>query len=296
VTQPKLTIAIPTYNRASKLEKQLAWAVNAIDGRWDEVELIVSDNASPDETPAVCDRWKALSHGALRIQRQQSNIGLVRNVLACIEAARGEFVWVVGDDDTIFPEAFPWVLDCIQREPSARLGYLFLNFRSTNGYDGSPIRERILPFEDDKLAVPGTALFEECAEIDDAGMLLISANIYSTQLARDAIERWPAITTNLAFPLFLSGYAAMHAGMLVLASPALECPYHTASHLGRWLNTLYLDIPAVYLALYREGYSSRFIRPRILSRVSYVVYALRFPVQFLKSLRIYLHAAMLRRD
>lgn len=34
MTQPLLTIAIPTYNRARELDRQLEWAVNAIGGRW----------------------------------------------------------------------------------------------------------------------------------------------------------------------------------------------------------------------------------------------------------------------
>ena len=33
MTQPRLTIAIPTYNRAKQLDRQLNWAVNAIAGR-----------------------------------------------------------------------------------------------------------------------------------------------------------------------------------------------------------------------------------------------------------------------
>jgi abequosyltransferase len=36
MTQPKLTIAIPTYNRAQQLDRQLNWAVNAIAGRRDK--------------------------------------------------------------------------------------------------------------------------------------------------------------------------------------------------------------------------------------------------------------------
>ncbi|MCS6773581.1 MAG: glycosyltransferase, partial [Thermoflexales bacterium] len=61
MSSPLLTIAIPTYNRSRELDRQLAWAVEAIAGRWQDVELIVSDNASPDETPHVCQTWRRLS-------------------------------------------------------------------------------------------------------------------------------------------------------------------------------------------------------------------------------------------
>lgn len=295
MTTPRLTIAIPSYNRASRLDRQLAWAVNAIDGRWNECELIVSDNASPDNTPQVCEAWRAASQGKLRVIRQPKNIGLVRNVLACINAAHGDFVWVVGDDDTILPETFPWVLDCVRRESPTRLGYVLLNFRTTNNYGGDVIQDRVYPFQDDIFALPGMDLFQKCVALDEFHILLISANVYSTQLAKQAVERWPAMVANLAFPLFLSGYASAHAGMLIHAEPSLVYPHHTASHLKTWLNTVFLDLPAAYLALLEEGYSESFIRPRILSRLSLIVYGLYFPLQFLKSLRVYFRALRLRK-
>ena len=294
MTALRLTIAIPSYNRASKLYNQLEWAVNAISGRWDQCELLVSDNASPDNTLQVCNAWHTISHGNLRVLRQPKNVGLVRNVLACINAAHGDFVWVVGDDDRILPSTFPWVLECVQRESPHELGHILLNFSTTNGYDGALIKERVFPVQQDRRVAPGRIFFEEYTTIDEAAMLLISANIYATQVAKTAITRWSAINNNLAFPLFLSGYAAAHSGMLIRAEPSLIYPHHTGSHLATWLNTVFLDIPAAYLALLSEGYSTAFVRPRVLERVSLLVYAKRFPLKFLKSLYIYLQAGRLK--
>lgn len=294
MTAPRLTIAIPSYNRASKLYNQLAWAVNAIDGRWDQCELLVSDNASPDNTAQVCEAWRAMTQGNLRVLRQPRNIGLVRNVLACISAAHGDFVWVVGDDDPILPSTFPWILDCLQRESSHELGYVLLNFSTANGYDGAQTRERVFPVKQDRSAVPGRALFEEYTVIDEAAMLLISANIYATEIVKTAITRWSAISNNLAFPLYLSGYAAAHGGMLIRAEPSLIYPHNTGSHLDTWLNTVFLDIPSAYLALLNEGYSSEFVRPRVLTRASLLVYAARFPQKFLMALRVYWQATRLK--
>ncbi|HAJ36086.1 MAG TPA: hypothetical protein DCL15_10370 [Chloroflexi bacterium] len=292
--EPLLTIAIPTYNRAQKLDKQLAWAVNAIDGRWDEVELIVSDNASPDETPQVCEKWKAVSQGNLQVQRQQTNVGLVRNVLFCITKAQGEFVWVVGDDDTILADTLDWVLKQLWSNQKAGLSYLHLNVQTQNGYEGEILQERVYPFQNDKLALPGVKLFQECADLEEGWMLLITANIYATHTVRKAIARWPHIRNNLAFPLFLSGYAAMNGSMMVRAEPSLIYPHHTGSHLQTWLKTVYHDIPAAYWALYNEGYGADFIRRRILMRVSFLVYAIKFPIQFVKSMYVYLMAAILK--
>jgi O-antigen/teichoic acid export membrane protein len=53
-----LTIAIPTYNRGRCLDQQLGWVTRSIADRWAQVELIVSDNGSSDNTPEVCMRWR----------------------------------------------------------------------------------------------------------------------------------------------------------------------------------------------------------------------------------------------
>ena len=292
--RPQLTIAIPTYNRAQKLDRQLAWTINAIAGRWDEVELVVSDNASPDATPQICEKWRSASDGRLRVVRQPNNLGLIRNVLTCIEQAQGRYVWVVGDDDVIFDGALDWILTQLSTHDADALSFLHLNVRTQNGYEGAILQERIYPFREDKETCPGGALFEECVEIDENWMLLITANIYATPVARAAIQRWPGMTKNFAFPLFLSGYAAAQGAMIVRAEPSILYPHHTGSHLRTWLKTLYHDIPEAYMRLLQEGHRPEFIRRRILSRASFLVFMMRFPLHFLRSLQFYFAANRLK--
>lgn len=99
--KPLLTIAIPTYNRASFLRELLA--VLAPDLK-DEprVELIISDNSSPDETSSVVQAFIACG---LRVGyiRNVQNIGADANFLQCFERARGKYVWIFSDDDLIVP-------------------------------------------------------------------------------------------------------------------------------------------------------------------------------------------------
>ena len=51
VTKPLLTIAIPTHNRASCLKDLLILLADQVKSE-PRIELIISDNASPDETPS----------------------------------------------------------------------------------------------------------------------------------------------------------------------------------------------------------------------------------------------------
>jgi glycosyltransferase involved in cell wall biosynthesis len=99
-----LTIAFPTYKRAALLDRQLAWLSRALTGHEAACEVFISDNASPDETPAVVGRWRealAARGATVRSHRNAENVGAIRNIARCITSARGRYVWTVGDDDVI---------------------------------------------------------------------------------------------------------------------------------------------------------------------------------------------------
>ena len=101
ITRPLLTIAVPTYNRANCLRELLSRLADQLKNE-PRVELIISDNASPDETPAVVADFVA--HGLkVRYIRNSENIGPDANFLQCFEQASGKYVWLFSDDDLIVP-------------------------------------------------------------------------------------------------------------------------------------------------------------------------------------------------
>jgi abequosyltransferase len=99
--RPLLTIAIPTYNRCRYLKELLVVLFEQLRGRSD-VELLISDNATPDETPEAVEEF--VKQGLeVRYIRNDTNIGPDANFLQCFELARGKYVWIFGDDDLIVP-------------------------------------------------------------------------------------------------------------------------------------------------------------------------------------------------
>ena len=101
ITKPLLTIAVPTHNRARCLRELLLVLEDQLKNE-PRVELIISDNASPDETPAVVRDFVARGIG-VRYIRNTQNIGPDANFLQCFEEARGKYVWIFSDDDLIVP-------------------------------------------------------------------------------------------------------------------------------------------------------------------------------------------------
>lgn len=96
-SRPILSICIPTYNRAGFLRECLS-SINPdeLDGR---VEIVVSDNASTDDTLEVLQSLQ--STYPLRYIVQSENLGADRNFDAVVAEAWGEYCWLLGSDDVV---------------------------------------------------------------------------------------------------------------------------------------------------------------------------------------------------
>ena len=111
---PLLTIAVPTYNRSAALGTLLGVLLPQLDDL-PSVELLVSDNASTDDTEGIM-RDLVAQGAPVRYIRQPENLGSDRNFVECFEHARGTFFWLCGDDDVICPGALNKLLPHLRPE------------------------------------------------------------------------------------------------------------------------------------------------------------------------------------
>jgi len=289
--QALLTLAIPTYNRAGYLDRQLSWAAASIGEQWDGCELIVSDNASTDSTPEVCAKWKARLGDHLTVYRQGTNIGSGLNFCFCLQHAKGSYVWLIGDDDVIYPKAVLAVLGILRQ--SSDLGVVLLNFRTTDNYGGPVIASQVYPCTETMWAFPGKDLFLRCLQQNENAMLLITAGIVRTTLAVESIAYWPRVHQNTALATYIRGYAAIRSGMALTADTFLDYPLGSGN-LSRWLVTVFYHIPEVYLRLIKLGFDAPHLRRLILDRAAFLTFMWRFPLDFARSLGVYLQVARMR--
>jgi abequosyltransferase len=109
--RPLLTIAIPTWNRASYLEQNLAQLKSEMRGVAPaEVELLISDNHSTDSTSQVVENAQRAGL-AIRYVRNAENLGWGRNFAQCYELASGTYLLLLGDDDLLTDGALRLLLD-----------------------------------------------------------------------------------------------------------------------------------------------------------------------------------------
>jgi glycosyltransferase involved in cell wall biosynthesis len=116
---PRLSIGLPVYNG----EKFLSEAIESLLGQsYQDFELIVSDNASTDNTAEICRRY-AEQDSRVRYVRQAHNIGLVANHDFVVEEARGELFKCAAYDDLYGRELLARCVEALDADPDAVLAH-----------------------------------------------------------------------------------------------------------------------------------------------------------------------------
>src|SRR5579862_8058719 len=107
-----LAICIPTRNRARLLDRTL----RRLSGCTEVFsEIVVSDNASTDDTSAVIEAWTPRLP-RLRYARQAENVGAFRNIHAAQSLARQTYAFVLSDDDALIPAAIARAVATLEQD------------------------------------------------------------------------------------------------------------------------------------------------------------------------------------
>ena len=136
---PLLTIAIPTYNRAQLLRLCLDRIIHQAQASTEEIEIIVSNNASTDNTKEVALSYLGI-YPSLKYSENAKNYGSDFNIAKCFRLARADYVWIFSDDDLLLPRAIERMIPLLKR---GNLGIIAL---SVNIYRGS-FDESAYPYE-----------------------------------------------------------------------------------------------------------------------------------------------------
>jgi glycosyltransferase involved in cell wall biosynthesis len=114
---PKISIGLPVYNGARYLRE----AIDSILGQtYRDFELIICDNASTDETAAICAEY-AGRELRIRYHRQARNIGATANFNHTFELARGAYFKWAAHDDILAPTYLEKCVTALDQAPDAAL-------------------------------------------------------------------------------------------------------------------------------------------------------------------------------
>lgn len=125
----KISICIPQYNRIAFLLKNLS---SIEQQAYPHLEVVVSDDCSTDNTTEEIEKLIPVYKYPLVYHRFETNKGYDKNLRKSIELASGDYVIVVGNDDTINPQYdLLNLVEFLQAQSFPEIG--FANFQEEEG-------------------------------------------------------------------------------------------------------------------------------------------------------------------
>ncbi len=112
---PKVTVCLPTYNKACYLP---AAVESVLAQEFRDYELLIVNDASPDQTDEIV---RGFEDSRLRYVRNPQNLGLVENWNRCLNLAQGEYAIVFHDDDVMLPGLLSREVEVLDANPAVVL-------------------------------------------------------------------------------------------------------------------------------------------------------------------------------
>jgi glycosyltransferase involved in cell wall biosynthesis len=147
MTAPSLTIGMPVYNGQRFLRQALD---TLLAQTYRDFELLISDNASTDSTPAICAEYAARD-SRIRYVRQSENAGVFDNVTFVLENARGRYFMLVGDDDVYDPAYAAKMIELLEKDPEVDGAYSNFTYVDPNGVTSPSWLKHFLPASNDRV-------------------------------------------------------------------------------------------------------------------------------------------------
>lgn len=207
----KLSILIPTFNHGEYIKVLLESIISQVERRKD-VEVLIADNASTDNTSEICLSFCKKSTN-LKYKRNESNLGFDLNVVGLINSSLGRFSWIIGSDDWLESVAIETVISCIDRFPG-----LTGITAEINTYGKFMEQINILENNADCIELEGS---EEIYLSNKIGYRFgfISAHIFNTGLAKFAIDKGMVLYNKHSVHSMLTHLVRLRASWLFISRP-----------------------------------------------------------------------------
>ncbi len=127
MSEPHVSVVIPTFNRSAFLRQAIT---SVLAQTYSDFELVVSDNASTDDTPAMVTGWL---DGRIRYFRNERNLGMAPNWNASMRHARGGYVALLEDDNWWHPEYLARTVDTLDQHSDIAFVHTAVHLTNAQG-------------------------------------------------------------------------------------------------------------------------------------------------------------------
>jgi len=125
----RVTIGLPVYNGAKYLEAALD---SILAQTFTDFELIISDNASTDNTEEICKKYSAMDE-RIRYHRNDKNLGAAPNFNQVFFLSSSEYFKWSAYDDILEPEYLSKCIEVLDHKPEVVLCFTQVKLIDENG-------------------------------------------------------------------------------------------------------------------------------------------------------------------
>ena len=130
-TTPTISIGLPVYNG----ERFISQAIECmLDQTFDDLELVICDNASTDRTAEICKEYQARD-SRVRYFLNEENIGAAPNYNRTFQHSRGRFFTWNAADDLYAPEYLERLLGVLNDHPDVIVAHTRVRIVDEDGTD-----------------------------------------------------------------------------------------------------------------------------------------------------------------
>lgn len=233
----KLSICITTHNRAHVIGETLDSILSQLTT---ECELVILDGASTDDTESIVSPYARRSP-QLRYIRQSENGGFDRDMDRAVHLARGQYCWLMSDDDLLTQGAIAAVLSTLRSDYSV----LIVNVEARTAAMSNLIVNRVLPIDADRVfaAEDIDGLFEGCRRlITYVGCVIIKRSLW---LTRNRTSYYDSLFMHVG----VIYQRPLPSAALIMQKTCISYRWTCAFWSSRWFETMMFKWPAVVHSL-----------------------------------------------
>ena len=219
-----LSICIATLNRGAFIGATLE---SIISQATEEVEIVVLDGASTDDTRDVIQRYQE-RFPRLRYHRQDANMGVDHDFAEAVAMAYGEYCWLFSDDDLLKPGAVQTVLDATK----GKYGLIIANAEVRNADLSKMLEPQRVHLTADRIYKPTENekfLGEVASYLTFIGGVVIKRELWN---AREKQKYFGSYFVHVGV-IFQRPLAE---DILVIAKPIISIRYGNAMWLGKYFD------------------------------------------------------------
>jgi len=246
----KLSICIPTYNRAYFLRESLDSILSSVTGFENEIEIVISDNASQDNTCMIVRDYQH-KYPFIHYYRNKVNL-LEKNYYIAASLAQGEYLWVFSDDDLMESHAVCTILEKIKEN----FDLIICNYSIWLDDFSRVIREKVLSFHNDIILSNHNDLLGKMGlRLGFISMVIIRRNLFLA-LPLSEYETY----VEYGFPFLYAVYSGMphQCRAYICAQPVLKqrgASFVAYGNKDWWYKCFVTGSSLIFEELIKKGYS-----------------------------------------